>query len=62
VEHNPKKAVELCAAATQKANFKDWWWKARLGKAYYQLGLYREAERQFTSSLRDQVIAKPSLY
>jgi len=54
VEHVPKKAVELCAAATQKVSFKDWWWKARLGKAYYQLGLYREAERQYLSSLKDQ--------
>ena len=24
------------AAATMQAGFKDWWWKARLGKAYYQ--------------------------
>ena len=32
VEHNPKKAVELCAAATQVSKFKDWCWKARLGK------------------------------
>lgn len=29
----------------------DWWWKARLGKCYYQLGLLRDAERQFKSSL-----------
>ena len=45
VEHNPKKAVELCAAATQVANFKDWCWKARLGKGYFLLGLYREVFR-----------------
>ncbi len=32
-------------------SFKDWWWKARLGKCYYQLGLYRDAEKQFKSSL-----------
>lgn len=29
----------------------DWWWKARLGKCYYQLGLLRDAERQFKSAL-----------
>jgi hypothetical protein len=37
------------------ASFKDWWWKARLGKAYYQLGMYRDAEKQFISSLKQQV-------
>ena len=41
-----------------KADYKDWWWKARLGKCYYQLGLFREAERQFLSSqkLQENVI------
>ncbi len=56
VEHNPRKALELCAEATQSANLADWWWKARLGKCYYQLGLLRDAERQFKSSLRHQEI------
>jgi len=54
VAANPKKAVELCAAATQVAQFKDWVWKARLGKGYFQLGLYREAEQQLLSSLKEQ--------
>lgn len=35
------------------ADYKDWWWKARLGKCYYQLGLLRDAEKQFQSVLRD---------
>lgn len=35
--------------------FQDWWWKARLGKCYYQLGLLRESEKQFKSSLANQV-------
>jgi len=56
VEHNPRKALELCAEATQAAEFKDWWWKARLGKCYLKLGLLRDAERQFKSSLKDQPI------
>ena len=30
----------------------DWWWKARLGKCYYQLGMLREAEKQFLSALK----------
>lgn len=33
----------------------DWWWKARLGKCYYQLGMMRDAEKQFRSSLKNQV-------
>ncbi|KAF0699153.1 Aste57867_10274 [Aphanomyces stellatus] len=53
-DHNPKKALELAAEATVAADYKDWWWKARLGKCYYQLGLLREAEKQFESSLRSQ--------
>ena len=52
VEANPKKALELSAVATEKEKFQDWWWKARLGKCYYQLGLLREAESQFKSSLK----------
>ena len=52
-DHNPKKALELCAHATKLCDFKDWWWKARLGKCYYQLGLYRDAEKQFKSALKE---------
>ena len=51
-DHNPRKALELAAKATAAAGFDDWWWKARLGKCYYQLGLLRDAERQFRSALR----------
>lgn len=51
---NPRKALELASEATQAVDFKDWWWKARLGKAYYQLGLLRDAEKQFKSSLKDE--------
>mmetsp|Transcript_1792 Transcript_1792/g.6239 ORF Transcript_1792/g.6239 Transcript_1792/m.6239 type:complete len:507 (+) Transcript_1792:246-1766(+) len=60
-DHNPKKAQELAAIATVQADYADWWWKARLGKAYYQLGLFRDAEKQFSSSLRDQEMVATSL-
>lgn len=53
-EHNPRRALELAAEATVQANYQDWWWKARLGKCYYQLGLLRDAEKQFKSSLKEQ--------
>jgi len=53
-DHNPKKALELASLATVQANYEDWWWKERLGKCYYMLGLYREAEKQFASSIKTQ--------
>ena len=40
VEHNNRKALELCAEATQYHDYNDWYWKARLGKCYYKLGTY----------------------
>mmetsp|Transcript_35664 Transcript_35664/g.70948 ORF Transcript_35664/g.70948 Transcript_35664/m.70948 type:complete len:507 (-) Transcript_35664:159-1679(-) len=56
VEHNVRKALELCAEATKACDYKNWWWKARLGKCYFKLGLLREAEQQFRSSIRTQPI------
>eukprot|EP00798_Chlamydomonas_sp_ICE-L_P015671 gene15671-21775_t len=53
-DRNMKRALELCALATQGNDFKDWWWKGRLGKCYYQLGLLRDAEKQMASSLGNQ--------
>ena len=38
VEHNTRKALELCAEATKENEFKNWWWKARLGKCYFKIG------------------------
>lgn len=53
-ESNFKKALELAAEATKQAEFQDWWWKARLGKSYYQLGLFRDTLRQFESAQKQQ--------
>lgn len=56
-ERNVRKALELCAEGTKEGaegSFKDWWWKARLGKCYYKLGLFQDAENQYKSSVRDQ--------
>lgn len=61
VEHNVSKALELCAEATAACDFKDWFWKARLGKCYFKLGMYREAEKQFRSSLKIQPIVSTYL-
>lgn len=38
VEHNVRKALALCAEATKQHDYKNWWWKARLGKCYFKLG------------------------
>jgi tetratricopeptide repeat protein 8 len=38
VEHNVRKALDLCAEATKESDYKNWWWKARLGKCYFKLG------------------------
>nr|CCA18634.1 sporangia induced TRP protein putative [Albugo laibachii Nc14] len=51
---NPRRALELASEATVACNYKDWWWKARLGKCYYHLGLFRDAEKQISSALRNQ--------
>lgn len=53
-DHNPRKALELASYATANAQFEDWWWKERLGKCYYMLGLFREAEKQFASAVKTQ--------
>lgn len=54
VDRNPKLALDLCSHATAHSKFTDWWWKARLGRCYYQLGLLRDAEQQFRSALKQQ--------
>eukprot|EP00698_Gefionella_okellyi_P024631 TRINITY_DN8767_c0_g1_i1.p1 TRINITY_DN8767_c0_g1~~TRINITY_DN8767_c0_g1_i1.p1 ORF type:complete len:416 (+),score=85.46 TRINITY_DN8767_c0_g1_i1:326-1573(+) len=52
-EHNPRKALELAAEATAAVDYRDWWWKMRIGQCHYRLGLLREAEKQFKSAFRD---------
>lgn len=58
-ERNPAKALELCTEALKEEQANgtigtSWWWKHRQGRCYYQLGLFRDAERSFSSSLKDQ--------
>ena len=48
-------ACDLASQSTQAASYKDWWWKVALGKCYYRLGMFREAEKQFKSALKQQV-------
>ncbi|XP_074764612.1 tetratricopeptide repeat protein 8 isoform X1 [Athene noctua] len=60
--HLFSKALDLAALATEHAQFKDWWWKVQIGKCYYRLGLYREAEKQFKSALKQQDMVDTVLY
>ncbi|EER18335.1 Tetratricopeptide repeat protein, putative [Perkinsus marinus ATCC 50983] len=46
------KAAELASEATKHCDYEDWWWKARLGKCYFHLGLLRDAEKQLLSALK----------
>ncbi|XP_036240476.1 tetratricopeptide repeat protein 8 isoform X2 [Molothrus ater] len=61
-ENDIKNALDLAALATEYAQFKDWWWKVQIGKCYYRLGLYREAEKQFKSALKQQDMVDTILY
>lgn len=56
-ERNPQKALEVAAAAgacSDDLEFaaEKWWWLSRLGKCYYLLGLYRDAERELLESIK----------
>jgi len=49
-------AIELAAQASEKSKFKDWWWKVQLGKCYHRLGMFRDAEKQYVSALKQQIM------
>ncbi|XP_071963658.1 tetratricopeptide repeat protein 8-like [Antedon mediterranea] len=61
-ENDVRNALQLAALATEACQFKDWWWKVQLGKCYYRLGMYREAEQQFKSALKQQEMVDSYLY
>jgi tetratricopeptide repeat protein 8 len=54
VEHNYRKALELAAEAVKVTKSEDWWWKEKLGKCYYQIGMYRDSEKHLISSIQSQ--------
>lgn len=51
-ENDVRQALNLAAKATEVNQYKDWWWKVQLGKCYYKIGMLRDAEKQFKSSLK----------
>lgn len=54
VESNFRRALDIAAEATQHLNYSDWWWKARVGKCQFKLGMIKDAEKQFLSALKSQ--------
>lgn len=44
--------LEICTEGTVANNYNDWWWKYKLGKVYYKIGMIQEAEKQLSSSLK----------
>ena len=61
-ENDVRNALTLASLATEEVEFKDWWWKVQLAKCYYRLGLYRDAEKQLKSALRDTEVVDIYLY
>jgi hypothetical protein len=44
VVQDNRKAIELAAECTELYSYQDWWWKDRLARGYFRLGMYKEAE------------------
>ena len=65
ITRNSRNLHEIPAHYTefpQASKYEDWWWKQQLGKCYYRLGLYRDAEKQFQSALKQQPTIDNYLY
>lgn len=57
-----RRALSLAAECTKAANYQDWFWKIILGRCYYQLGMFRDAEKQWKSGVRQQNMIETYLY
>lgn len=54
VESNFRRALDIASEATILVNYNDWWWKSRIGKCQYKMGMIKDAEKQFMSALKSQ--------
>ncbi|TMS39129.1 hypothetical protein L596_005702 [Steinernema carpocapsae] len=61
-EGDMKVAHQIAATATKTAEFNNWYWKNALGKCYFRLGMMKEAEQQFTSSLKNFQVVETFAY
>lgn len=46
--------MDVASEATVTYNYQDWWWKARIGKCQFKMGMIKDAERQFLSAIKNQ--------
>ncbi|GBL97504.1 Tetratricopeptide repeat protein 8 [Araneus ventricosus] len=53
-DNDIRQALDIAAQATQACRYEDWWWKFQLGKCYYRFGMFRDAEKQFKSAIKQQ--------
>lgn len=54
VESNFRRALDIASEATIVVNYQDWWWKSRIGKCQFKMGMIKEAEAQFLSAIKNQ--------
>ena len=45
VENNFRRALDIAAEATAACNYTDWWWKERVGKCQFKMGMIKDAEK-----------------
>ena len=54
VDNNHRRALDIASISTEIAGFEDWWWKQRIGKCQFKLGMIKDAEKQFISAMKHQ--------
>ncbi len=54
VESNFRRAMDIASEATGMVGYNDWWWKSRIGKCQFKMGMIKDAEKQFISALKSQ--------
>ena len=45
VEQNYRRALDIASEGTAVTNYEDWWWKARIGKCQFKMGMIKESEK-----------------
>ena len=45
VDNNFRRALDIASIATDLSKYEDWWWKSRIGKCQFKLGMIKDAER-----------------
>lgn len=61
VESNYRRALDIASEGIYITNYEDWWWKARVGKCQFKMGMIKEAESQFISSIKKQSMVSTTI-